>query len=499
MNASPRIIHRAAALASALALTALPLAGSAHASTEPAARTGAVSARVAGAIGQKWIQNRSVMGAPITNETCTLDGKCQQRFKNGYIVWSAKTGAKMMRHGDILTNYQSGGWLKNPLGMPASDKQEGLRHGGQWQRFEKGGIFYSNSSAGTHSVRDGIWNVWSSYGVRENGPLGYPSSEETWNGSGWTQTFQHGGIFYGTGGHAGPVIAGMHAKYVAMGAQRSVLGYPIGPERSTNGVAVQSFTGGRLYWKQGLGAVPVIRGMLAAYLKLGAERSSLGAPRSAEYSFGSGYVRQDFERGSLFWERRSGRVSTQVATATTAVTLCDSQCDGISWSRQGLAANGFTDDQIRAYGGGGYAAIAGRYGASVTRLYATGRIPLPVGDPGLVALTLGGNDATQGKTDTEILKNFHQMIALVRNTYPKSKIAVNGVMSRLGADHARRRAVDALITKEALRMGLPTVSVSGWGSIYGAQYKDGVHLTQSGHNTIAPHYAGALRSALDRR
>jgi hypothetical protein len=179
-----------------------------------------------------------------------------------------------------------------------------------------------------------------------------------------------------------------------------------------------------------------------------------------------------------------------------ALLICDSQCGGDSWVEQGARAAGFTTIEERMYGGGGYAAPAPALGVSVPDGLTAGLIELPTVTPGAIIITLGGNDATTGRSDTEILEGLRRAVTFLEGRYPAAKIIVNGVMSRADDAHARRRAVDELVMNEAEHQNLAHVSVAGWGTTYNAEYADGVHLTQTGSTTIGQPYAAQLKGVL---
>jgi lysophospholipase L1-like esterase len=116
----------------------------------------------------------------------------------------------------------------------------------------------------------------------------------------------------------------------------------------------------------------------------------------------------------------------------------------------------------------------------------------------VVIVTLGGNDAAQKRPASDVAAAEEQLIGMLQQAYPNAAIVVDGVMSRSDAAHAARRAMDAAVTEEARRLGVHAISVAGWVSTFTAPQADNVHLTQAGHDKIAPHYADALRAALGR-
>ena len=67
------------------------------------------------------------------------------------------------------------------------------------------------------------------------------------------------------------------------------------------------FVAGSVYWTPQTGAWPVRGAILDSWARAGWERSTYGYPRSDEYAV-SGGIRQDFERGSLFYDTRTAAV-----------------------------------------------------------------------------------------------------------------------------------------------------------------------------------------------
>ncbi len=184
------------------------------------------------------------------------------------------------------------------------------------------------------------------------------------------------------------------------------------------------------------------------------------------------------------------------ADARTVIILCDSQCDGNSWGEQGARANGFTNIVEHSVGGIGYAQAGGWVGMSMPDAITSARIRLPQGSPGLVMLTLGGNDAGNNRTDSQVIFGVRRLVAQAKAMYPNAKLVINGVMSKNDSSHARRRHVDQVVTREATRLGVAAISVAGWASSYNAQFLDQTHLSQRGHDAISRHYAAALSRAL---
>lgn len=447
-----------------------------------------------GAIGAKYNKNRPALGAPKAAEICA-GTQCWQNFRSGEIYWSKQTGSAMLLGGEIRTRYQKLGAQKGILGLPTMDKRKGLKEGGQWQRFLGGGIFY-HPSYGAHAVSGGMWGIWSQYS-RENGALGFPIGDEYNVTGGAAQKFQGGTMYWTNSKSTGFVMlhGEIKQRHENLGSANSPLGLPVGNRTSIAGGYFQQFEKATMVWGPNTGAKYLDNSTFHVWRN---QPAVYGWPTKDSWTTAQG-INNQFQKSQVIW-KNGVLSSSQQATNKTAVILCDSQCEGYGWGEQGAAALGYTDIVERGYGGGGYAAPAAlTLGSSLTDALYQNRINLPQGNPGLVMLTLGGNDASQGYSDAQILTQMRLMIARVKTIYPNSQLVINGVMSRNDSDHARRRAVDALVTAEAKRQGISYVSVAGWGTTLKPGYRDAVHLNQNGHNTVAPSYAAALKKTLGTR
>lgn len=94
----------------------------------------------------------------------------------------------------------------------------------------------------------------------------------------------------------------------------------------------------------------------------------------------------------------------------TAVLIGDSQSmPKDSWPQQGIAAMGYKLHVV-GMGGTGYVATNGKTGNYIDALQ-RGDWVLPFGDPPLIVVQGGGNDATQRATDAQITSNAERLLA----------------------------------------------------------------------------------------
>ena len=132
------------------------------------------------------------LGFPVTDEGAARDGGAWQRFENGLLMWHRFTDVAKVSNG--FGQYFAGqGHEWGQLGYPVGDERA-TRDGGRVQDFQNGVLFWSAGSD-VHKTMNGFR---SAYGQRgwEWSWLGYPASEEYWNGVGVVQDFQGGTMYY---------------------------------------------------------------------------------------------------------------------------------------------------------------------------------------------------------------------------------------------------------------------------------------------------------------
>ncbi|QGF23977.1 L,D-transpeptidase family protein [Raineyella fluvialis] len=256
-----------------------------------------------GAIRDAWTRTSAQDGFlayPTSDEFCGLvQSGCGQHFQGGEVYWSPGTGAHWTR-GSILAKWRGQGWENGFLGYPTSNEFCGLAGGGCGQHFQHGEIYWSPAS-GAHWSRGSIVESWRGQGW-ENGSLGYPTSDEfcglTQSGCG--QHFQHGEIYWtpNTGAHwsRGSIVESWRGQ----GWENGPLGYPVSDEFCglVRGGCGQHFQRGEIYWSPGTGA-HVIRGAIVeAWRAAGWENGRYGYPLGTEY-WSAGKPTQRFEGGFL--------------------------------------------------------------------------------------------------------------------------------------------------------------------------------------------------------
>ena len=186
----------------------------------------------------------------------------------------------------------------------------------------------------------------------------------------------------------------------------------------------------------------------------------------------------------------------------TVLLIGDSQSEPADgWPRLGLSAAGY-----RVYfcgrGGTGFVSSMGATGNYIDALM-RGDWLLPAGTPALIVVQGGGNDATNGASDSDIVTNAERLIGELQRRYPGTPMAMIGTLAR-GENHGggRRSEVDALLGSVAADHGMPFVSVGDWLTRYGLvkDLADSVHMNPDGHRALGTLLAGRLRElGLERK
>lgn len=447
---------------------------------------------VGGRFWSSWLRyadERGGLGFPRSEPQRDRRGTDLQDFERGAIY--LRDGRPVPTIADIAAVHRGTGGQFGPLGYPV--RPEEAVGSGLVQQFDGGQIWWSPAT-GAVPMTDAFVRSYGEHGG-PGGALGFPTDAARNVEGGSVQAFERGALYRtnADGAIRATTAGDIQARYEALGGADGELGLPVGEKTAISGGSYQLFSDGVLVWRAGTGVMRLDRASFDAWT---ASPERFGWPTKDGWSDDRG-AHVAFEKAETI-QRDGWLYSAEPVDSSTAVLICDSQCSGDSWVQQGARGAGFAQTITRAYGGGGYVAAAGSIGMGVTDGVANRTILLPEGRPGVVIVTLGGNDATRGVAQGEAIAAMDRLIEMLRKAYPNTPIVVDGVMSRSDAAHASRRAMDAAVVAEAGRLGLPAISVAGWVSQYAAPQGDNVHLTQAGHDRIAPYYAAALRAVLGR-
>ncbi|WP_113904438.1 MULTISPECIES: SpoIID/LytB domain-containing protein [Brevibacterium] len=183
---------RAAALLVCLLLLALAGPAPVHAAYPTSGAIGSLYRSLGGSSGR--------LGEATSPERCTLiQNGCYQSFEGGTIHWTRATGAQAT-WGAIRTAWARSGWENGPLGYPTGPERCTLAQSGCYQSFERGSVHWTKAT-GAHGTWGAIRTAWKNSGW-ENGPLGYPTTDEYRSGSVTRQNFQKGWITWSSGSGA---------------------------------------------------------------------------------------------------------------------------------------------------------------------------------------------------------------------------------------------------------------------------------------------------------
>lgn len=203
-----------------------------------------------GAIGGLHARIGTSTGAPRSHERCGLaqDG-CYQEFERGAIYWSAESGARWV-HGGVRSAWNRAGGVNGVLGYPRTGETSNGA-GGVHQLFQRGTVVWS-AGTGAAVVRGAIGSRWAALGG-ETGPLGYPLGGERGGlvGGGAHQVFERGRILWSPATGAQPVHGAIGRAHADLRGERGRLGYPVSPEHRSGDTVVQRFQGGSIGYRHG--------------------------------------------------------------------------------------------------------------------------------------------------------------------------------------------------------------------------------------------------------
>lgn len=150
---------------------------------------------VEGRIRDKWSSlgwERSLLGYPITDEITTPDKVGRfNHFQGGSIYWSPNTDAHQIG-GAIKDKWAAQGWEAGKLGYPQTDETPTPDKLGRFNRFDNGFIYWT-ATTGARIIEKDIFDIWGANGW-EKGKLGYPTSDRYETNGSVKQDFQKGSI-----------------------------------------------------------------------------------------------------------------------------------------------------------------------------------------------------------------------------------------------------------------------------------------------------------------
>lgn len=158
--------------------------------------SGAAPAPKGNAINDCETANDWLGARKTTGENVTPDGRGRwAEFDKGYIYWTSATGAHAIPL-DVFAKWGELRWETGPLGYPINDHASLGKDSfeGTVQGFEFGTVYVKNGRPG-HWIHGDIGARWARSGY-ENGPLGWPTSDEASIDAGAVQHFEKGTIYW---------------------------------------------------------------------------------------------------------------------------------------------------------------------------------------------------------------------------------------------------------------------------------------------------------------
>lgn len=265
---------------------------------------------------------RQVATAPKTNFETSInanvqasDTAFQMRAVNaaGTVI-----GASPLSDDAIAAHYQALGGASSFLGT-ATGSEQGVGSG-LTQTYQGGNIYWSPAT-GAFSVRGNILAHYLALGG-PTGVLGFPTSDEQGAGSagadGHLSTFQVGNIYFSDATNAQEVQGVILSHYLALGGPSGVLGFPTGDEQASSpsgvGGRFSPFQVGNIYFSPPTGAFEVQGAILAHYVAIGGPLSVVGFPLSDEApTLGAGGRFNNFQIGVIDWSPGTGAWEVQGA------------------------------------------------------------------------------------------------------------------------------------------------------------------------------------------
>jgi hypothetical protein len=199
---------------------------------------------------------KTLLGAPTGAETA-IKGGTVRTYKNGNIYWSAATGAHEI-DGPILARYLVMGG-PTTVGFPTSDITGTTGVAGSYASFAPDHRIYWSSATGAHEIHGLMLAKYLSLG----GPAGYglPVNDQPHStvDNGQYSNFTGGRSIYwsaATGAHA--IYGVIRARWMSVGAEHSILGYPTTDEFSWSAGRQNLFQHGhRITWTARTGATTI--------------------------------------------------------------------------------------------------------------------------------------------------------------------------------------------------------------------------------------------------
>lgn len=254
-----------------------------------------------------YVPNRAALNAGYgIGDSCSAYGN--RNFYNLFTDWFGSTNRFIVRDG-MLDGYNKVGGLAT-LGNPTMNEKCGLKDNGCYQTFEKG-VLYWTPKFGAHALIGGNHQRWMQLGY-EHGILGYPVSNEIPTKDGGTyQAFEGGAMYYSPGVGSFENYGMIRKAYEKFGFENGFLGYPVSKVTCglKHGACLQTYQNGTLYSIPNIGDKIMYGGIRGKWIDYGCENGVLGFPVGDEKCNNKGDCSRQFENGTIYWTQGRGYVS----------------------------------------------------------------------------------------------------------------------------------------------------------------------------------------------
>lgn len=244
---------------------------------------------------------REILGTPISQDNTDNNDHHWQNFQNGLMYWNRYNGVHVVK-GGIGAHYGQLNWQWGALGYPTGDEVYDGR--GWWQNYDNGAIL------GT--IKTGFWE--SKGGIRwrygqlgwQGGEMGYPTSDEHWDGRGWWQNYENGAILGTLNTGFWESRGSIRARYTQLGLQDGEMGYPTGGEVYDGRGWWQNYENGAIIGTPTTGFWESKGGIRYTYGQLGWQGGQAGYPTGPEVYRGNNTWTQEYEKGTIEFSFANG-------------------------------------------------------------------------------------------------------------------------------------------------------------------------------------------------
>jgi len=165
------------------------------------------------------------------------------------------------------------------------------------------------------------------------GAAGEPVGQVEWGaGDGYFRRYQDGIIYYLPPAAPCWVTGAILDRYLSLGAEGGLLGYPTTDELPTSGGSgrYNNFQNGSIFWSYGTGAHEIHGAIGSKWASLGWEKSWLGFPTSDELPFTQDGRVSVFEHGAIYWWSDTGAIEIGNVSLQYKGLFCFGETD---WDR----------------------------------------------------------------------------------------------------------------------------------------------------------------------